>query len=192
MTKPYASRSHEDMKDVLMDPSSIGPEIHYYMIRGGTEKGNITVWESGTVGGEYVKTYGHYHVDDIEEIYKIIQGEGILLIQEREKDADGQFINDKIVSFKALRVKAGDIISIPPFSGHALVNIGKSWLVTYDDSPVALNDSASMPMHADYEPIKIMKGFAYYVIEKDGKPTLVKNNNYKDMPDCEIVEYNNA
>ena len=30
----------------------------------------------------------------------------------------------------------------------------------------------SMPGHADYEPVKRMRGFAYYVVEKDGKPAL--------------------
>ena len=40
------------MKDVLMNPEANGPDIHYYMIRGGSEKKNITVWETGTVGGE--------------------------------------------------------------------------------------------------------------------------------------------
>ena len=59
--KPFADRKHEKMKEVLMDPSAQGPEVHYYMIRGGSDKRNITVWESGTVAGEYIKTYGHYH-----------------------------------------------------------------------------------------------------------------------------------
>lgn len=33
--KHYAARTHAEMKDVLMDPNAKGPEIHYYMIRGG-------------------------------------------------------------------------------------------------------------------------------------------------------------
>src|SRR3989338_9251697 len=65
--EPYASRSHEKMKDVLMTPDAQGPATHYYMIRGGSKKRNITVWESGTVGGEYIKTYGHYHVGNLDE-----------------------------------------------------------------------------------------------------------------------------
>ena len=42
--KHYASRTHEKMQDVLMDPSGVGPAIHYYMIRGGVNQKNITVW----------------------------------------------------------------------------------------------------------------------------------------------------
>ena len=38
-----------------------------------------------------------------------------------------------------------------------------------------------MPAHADYEMIKKMRGFAYYVIERDGQPTLVRNSLYKEV-----------
>jgi glucose-6-phosphate isomerase, archaeal len=188
MMKPFAERTHDKMLDVLMTPDGKGPEIHYYMIRGGSNKKNITVWETGTVGGEYIKAYGHYHITDFLETYWMIEGEGILVLQMRKKDAEGKWIDDEIESFKAVKVKAGDKIVIPPFMGHLLVNTGKTWLVTSDDSPVHLDDSASMPAHADYEPVRKMKGFAYYVVEKDGQPTLVKNTAYKTVPDAEISE----
>ena len=173
-----------------MAPDASGPEIHYYMIRGGSEKKNITVWESGTIGGEYIKTYGHYHIIDFKETYWIIEGEGILILQTRQKDEDGNDIDDKVETFKAIKVKKGDQIEIPSFTGHLVVNTGKTWLVTSDDSPVNLDDNASMPEHADYEAVKKMKGFAYYVVEKDGVPTLVKNENYSFVPDASIIELN--
>jgi hypothetical protein len=63
-----------------------------------------------------------------------------------------------------------------------MVNVGKTWLVMADDSPVdGADDSASMPGHADYEMVKEMHGFAYYVVEKDGAPALVLNPRYKDI-----------
>lgn len=187
MKQPYAARTHEEMKDVLMDSSASGPEIHYYMIRGGSDKKNITVWESGTVGGEYIKAFGHYHITDFKETYWIIEGEGILLLQNRAKDEGGNYIDDSIVNFEARKVKAGDVIEIPSFTGHLMINIGNTWLVTSDDSPVNLDDSASMPAHADYEAVRKMKGFAYYVVEKDGTPTLLKNPNYSSVPDAVII-----
>jgi glucose-6-phosphate isomerase, archaeal len=187
MIQPYASRTNEKMKDVLMSPEALAPDIHYYMIRGGTDKKNITVWESGTVAGEYIKTYGHYHIIDFSETYWIIEGEGILLLQTRQKDENGKDIDDKIESFQAIKVKAGDEIKIPSLCGHLVVNTGKTWLVTSDDSPVNLDDSASMPEHADYEAVRKMRGFAYYVVEKDGAPALVKNENYSVVPEASIT-----
>lgn len=173
----YASRPHEKMKDVLMNPEAPGPTIHYYMIRGGSKKRNVTIWETGTVDGEYIKTYGHYHVGDLDETYWILQGEGIALLQKRVGEEA-----DRIEEFKAIPVKAGDSVYMPPGHGHLVVNTGSQWLVTADNSPVeGAEDSASMPGHADYEPVKQMKGFAYYVVEKDGKPALVPNKLYKEI-----------
>ena len=181
MFEPYASRTHEKMKDVLMKPEAPGPAIHYYMIRGGSAKRNVTVWETGTVGGEYIKTYGHYHIGELDETYWIILGEGIALLQNMVVEG-GVPQPDRIEEFKAVRVKAGDSVYMPPGHGHLVVNTGSTWLVTADDSPVeGTGDNASMPGHADYEAVKKMRGFAYYVVEKDGAPALVKNPLYKEV-----------
>lgn len=187
MLKPFAQRDHEKMKEVLMHPEAEGPEIHYYMIRGGTDKTNTTVWETGTVGGEYIKTYGHYHVGKLDETYWFTWGEGIALLQIRKVDSSGNPIDDEIDTFYAVTVKKGDSIFIPSGTGHLVVNIGKTWLVTADDSPVNFEekDPVSLPGHADYEPIKKLQGFAYYVIEEEGKPTLVKNPKYKTIPEAQ-------
>lgn len=166
-----------------MDREAAGPAVHYYMIRGGSEKKNITVIEAGFAGAEYIKTYGHYHVDDFVEIYTVLYGQGLVLLQMREKDADGAFEDDRIVKFEAIQVKAGDSVTIPPFAGHLLVNTGPTWLVTSDNSPVSLSgDSAGTPKHADYAPVKKMQGFAYYVVNSGGKPSLVKNPRYAFAP----------
>ena len=179
--EPYASRSHEKMKEVLMNPDAAGPAIHYYMIRGGSRKKNVTVWESGTVGGEYIKTYGHYHVGELDETYWIIQGEGVLL-QQKMVVENGIAQPEKIEEFKAISVKAGDSVYMPPNYGHLAVNTGAEWFVTTDDSPVeGSGDNASMPGHADYELVKKMRGFAYYVVEKNGSPVLVPNKLYKEV-----------
>ncbi len=188
MLKPFAERNNDKMKEVLMSPEIAGPEVHYYMIRGGKDKTNITVWECGKVGDEYIKTYGHYHVGDISETYSIIQGTGILLLQKRKVDNGNRPIDDEIESFEAIAVKAGDKIFIKPEFGHLIVNTGDIWLVTSDDSPVYPDDvdPVGMPGHADYEAVKKLGGFAYFVIEKDGLPTLVKNPKYKIVPDAII------
>lgn len=188
MKNPYASRSHQEMKDVLMDPTANGPEIHYYMIRGGSAKTNITVWETGQVGGEYIKAYGHYHVGDLNETYTILEGEGIVIQQKRAVDAVGNPIDNEIVEFKAEKVKAGSKVFIPSGMGHLAINTGSSWLVTSDESPVDFNEKnpVQAPGHADYAPFKKLHGAAYYVVEKNGQPALVKNPNYKTVPPASL------
>jgi len=176
VSKHYAARTHEKMKEVLMDPNSIGPSIHYYMIRGGVNQKNITIWEPGTVSGEYIKTYGHYHVGKLDETYWILYGEGIALLQRISTDS-------VVEDFKAIIVKPGDSVYMPEGYGHLLVNTGLTYFATADDSPVHFTDvdTSSMPGHADYEPVKRMQGFAYYVIEQNGKPILKRNSKYTQI-----------
>jgi len=172
---PYATRTQEKMREVLMRPEADGPSIHYYMIRGGSEKRNVTVLETGTVGGEYIKTYGHYHAGALDETYRFLEGDGIVLLQKRSDETDPAVI----VEFSAKRVAAGDSVYIPPGYGHLMVNAGATWLVATDNSPVfGAEDSAATPGHAQYEPVKRMRGFAFYVIAHDGAPALVKNPTY--------------
>lgn len=188
MIQPYASRTHEKMKEVLMNPQVQGPDIHYYMVRGGSKKTNITIWEPGTVGGEYIKAYGHYHIGKLDETYTVLQGEGFVIMQKRKMGADGKPIDGEIESFTAVKVKAGDSVFIPSGMGHYAVNTGTTWLVTSDDSPVNFEekDPVSLPGHADYEPFKKLRGGAYYIVEKNGKPEFVKNPNYKTVPSVKI------
>lgn len=181
--KHYAARTNKKMNEVLMNPDADGPDIHYYMIRGGKEQKNITVWEPGTVGGEYIKTYGHYHIGKLDETYWLLYGEGIVLMQKLAADDNGNPIADVVEEFKAIKVKQGDSVYMPTGFGHLVANIGSTYLVTADDSPVDFEerDPVSLPGHADYELVKNMKGFAYYVIEHDGTPALIKNKLYREI-----------
>lgn len=183
VSKHYAARTHDKMVDVLMDPAGTGPTIHYYMIRGGKEQKNVTVWEPGTISGEYIKTYGHYHVGDLDEKYWILLGEGIALLQKRAVDSNGKELDDVIEEFKAIAVKPGMEIYMPAGYGHLVVNTGSTYLVTADDSPVYFDDPdpAGLPGHADYLPVQKMRGFAYYVVENNGVPTLVRNPKYREI-----------
>jgi glucose-6-phosphate isomerase len=171
-----ALRSHDMMRDVLKNPDAPGPDVHYYMIRGGSDMRNITVWEPGTVGDEYIKTYGHYHIGQLDETYWLLYGHGVVLQQKLVAEN----VADEVAEFKAIIVKGGDSVYMPPGYGHLVVNIGETYMVTADDSPVNFGDRdpVSMPGHADYEMVKKMRGFAYYVVERDGKPALVKNPAY--------------
>lgn len=181
--KHYAARTHDKMKDVLLDPEGTGPAVHYYMIRGGVEQKNVTVWEPGTISGEYIKTYGHYHVGKLSENYWIVYGQGVALLQKLAENEKGEIIPDTVEEFRAILVKAGDKVFMPEKFGHLVANTGHTYLVTIDDSPVDFEDRdpTSFPGHADYEPVKKMRGFAYYVVESQGQPALKKNGLYKTI-----------
>lgn len=185
----YGTRTHSSMQDVLLEPSAEGPSIYYHLIRGSTELGNITVWEPGTVGTEYIKTYGHYHVGDLQETYHVLSGTGFAILQKRALDSAGQPLNDLVEDFQLIPVKEGSVVHMESGYGHLLVNTGSTFLVTTDDSPVHYTpvDTASLPGHADYEAVKAMRGFAYYVVEHDGMPALVKNPLYREIRHADLA-----
>lgn len=168
----WATRSRADMQEVLLDGEASGPQHFYYMLRGGPEKGNVTIWEPGRAGREYIKTLGHYHTWDFKETYRVISGEGIALLQKRAGDADAVLADVRIIP-----VRAGDTLEIEPGYGHILVNTGDAFLVTIDDSP---SNDASRP-HADYEPVRRMRGMAYFIVEDNGAPALVPNRAYSTI-----------
>ena len=159
--KHYASRTFEKMKDVLMDPNASGSEIQYHMVRGGSAQRNITIWEPGKVGEEYIKTYGHYHVGDFDETYWVIFGEGIALLQKRSEDASGNPIDDEIEEAYAVHIKQGEHLFIPSKWGHLVANISNTYFVTADDSPVNFDEEnpVAFPGHADYEAVKKCRVF---------------------------------
>ena len=63
--------------------------MHYHIIRGGSGARNVTVWESGTIGGEYVKTYGHYQSAIWTSRTGLLLGEGVAIVQKRVEGPDG-------------------------------------------------------------------------------------------------------
>jgi glucose-6-phosphate isomerase, archaeal len=187
--KHLAVRTQEKMQDVLMDPAGVGPAIHYYMIRGGVSQKNTTVWEPGTISGEYLKTFGHYHVGELSENYSIVYGQGVALLQKLVETENGEMLADQVEEFRAVVVKTGDEVFMPLKFGHLVANTGKTYLVTIDDSPVDFEDRdpSSFPGHADYELVRQMRGFAFYVVEdENGNPALKKNPLYKTINKVEL------
>lgn len=188
VSKHYAARTHEKMKEVLMDPNGDGPAVHYHLIRGGVDQKNITAWEPGAISGEYIKTYGHYHMGNLNETYCFVYGQGIVLLQKLTVDSGGKMIADEVEEFKVIPVVIGEKLFIPSNYGHLVVNTGSTYLITVDDSPVDFEerDPVGLPGHADYELVKQMHGFAYYIVEHNGKPALKKNFRYKNIQKEEL------
>ncbi|HHX77950.1 MAG TPA: hypothetical protein GX697_06360, partial [Firmicutes bacterium] len=98
-TEP-AVRLKEEMREVLLHPAAPGPEELYYMYRDIYREADkeligarglrydITVIKPGLIGGEYIKTAGHYHPEKgksgvtYPEIYEVVHGTAYYLLQE--------------------------------------------------------------------------------------------------------------
>jgi glucose-6-phosphate isomerase len=155
-------RKLEDMRKVLMNPQAEGPESVYAMVRG---QPNITVLVPGKIGKEFTKTHGHYHQDDRSETYRVLFGEGKMLIQDRDTS-----------DVRLLEMKAGEEVAVPEGYAHTMINTGDGPLVTADDCPSDAETNVN-----DYEPIKEKQGFALYVVEEDGEVETVPNVRYDSL-----------
>ena len=165
-----------EMKDVLYDKkwAKNAPNFGlYYMYRGikpphlligdgGKEKNDIrydiTVIPPRMLGKEFVKTKGHEHIGNYGELYKVLAGEGIFLIQDK-----------KVKNIYFIRAKKGEFVKIPSNFDHTTIN----------PSPKTLKVAnwVSKECKSDYKSIEKKKGFCYYYTIRGW----LKNKNYKKI-----------
>jgi len=158
-----------DMKEVIYDKEWLktAPDFElYYMYRGLEEendlKYNITVVPTRMLGKEFIKTKGHVHMGNYGEIYTVLEGEAIYLMQKT---------NDKVVEdVYAVKAKKGESVIIPSYYGHITINPSGVDLKT--------GDWSSKNCKSDYSLFERLNGACYYYT----KNRWVKNKNYKNVP----------
>lgn len=161
------TRTRSQLKEVLMDPKSPGVKEPYFVIRG-DEGQNITILSPGKNGNEFNKTYGHFHNYQGVEIYRVVYGQGVIIMQRNDDDGEAKEV-------RVMSLRPGVTVEVPVGYGHALVNIGKTYLVVIDDAP---NTSGAH----DFDLVKKKQGFAYYIVDKKGEVGFELNPNYHLHP----------
>ena len=138
----------------------------YYVYRGIKKKNDlrydITRIPGRMLGKEFVKTKGHEHLGKYEEIYIVLEGEAIYLLQKRRR---GQ-----IEDIYAVKAKKGDTVIIPPLYGHVAINPLKKEL--------KMANWLSEKCQNNYKPFEKMGGAGYFYT-KNG---WIKNKNYVKTP----------
>ena len=158
-----------DMKEVLYDQKWLRTSSNlelYYMYRGIKKKNDlrydIAIIPAKMLGQEFVKTKGHEHLGKFGEVYIVLEGRAIFLMQKRK----GQEIKDVC----AIKAKKGDVAVIPPYYGHVTINPSKK------DLKIA--NWVSENCQSDYQLLEKMQGACYYYTKKGW----IKNKNYKKVP----------
>lgn len=161
------TKTHRDLEDVLMEPKASGCKEAYFVLS--DEGQNITMLTSGNNGSEFNKTHGHFHKSaQMVEVLNCLYGQGLLIMQRNDEVGEAK-------EFKVVSLNPGKQVTIPAGFGHAVINIGKTFLVVLDNAEVgsqSINDQA----------VKVKRGFAYYVIEKKGEIAFESNPNYRVHP----------
>lgn len=126
---------------------------------------DLTVIPPATLGGEYVKTKGHYHPKNeagigYPELYQVLAGEAHYLLQKKD-------LSDVV----AVTARAGDVVLVPPGYGHVTINPGEEVLV--------MANLVSTRFESEYGFYEEMCGAAYYEMESEG---WVRNARYSGTP----------
>jgi glucose-6-phosphate isomerase len=175
------TRTLKEMLSVLMENPLPTDNFPAYWVFSEVSKKweNMTVISPGNLVKEFPKTYGHYHSTNSNEKYKLLSGQGLLIMQKR-KFADDDWKEDQIEKVYFAEFVPGDEITITPEWGHSWSNIGREPLITLDDWKDGHQKS-------DYELIKKFQGMSYYLVNKNGQAEFIPNKNYKELPKPEWI-----
>lgn len=168
-------RKLNDMKAVVCDQKWLktaqDSEL-YYMYRGLEKKDelryDVTIIPAKMLGNEFNKTKGHYHVGAYQEIYTVLEGSAIYLMQKLVEPEDPENISDVY----AIKAEKGDSIIIPSYYGHVTINPSGT-------QDLKMANWVSNDCKSDYSPFEKMHGACYYYT-KNG---WIKNKNYKAIPE---------
>ena len=166
-------RHLDEMREVLYDRkwAKKAPNLElYHMYRGLKKKDglryDITIIPPQMLGKEFVKTKGHEHLGNFGEIYIVLEGEAIYLMQKREKDS--------VKDIYVVEAKKGDVVLIPPLYGHVTINPSRKTLKMANW--VAENCKSS------YRIFEKKQGACYFAVAQKLKVKWIKNKNYKKIP----------
>ncbi|MCX8172508.1 MAG: glucose-6-phosphate isomerase [Archaeoglobaceae archaeon] len=180
-------RKASDLKPVLAFPDKFLRDFDaYYMFRDIYEceedrkkilnaklRYDFTIIPPAEIGGESVKTYGHYHPPNsagltYPEMYQVIDGEAIFVIQRKE--------GNRLVECVVIEAKKGDLVLVPPNSGHVTINPTKKVLLT--------SNWVCREFIPLYEPYTRHRGACYYYVNQEW----LKNENYPKVPPLRFLE----
>lgn len=170
-------RKLSDMKNVLYDQEWLktagNPEL-YYMYRGIEEKKgiryDITIIPPAMLGSEFVKTKGHYHIETYQEVYTVVEGEAIYLMQKKNN-------KEEIEDAYAVKAQKGDTVIVPSFYGHITINPSET-------QELKMANWVSPQCQSDYSLYEKLRGACYYYL----KTGWIKNENYKSVPELRFEE----
>jgi len=162
-------RHLKDLKGVLLDREWLESAKNfpvYYIYRGIKKmdelRYDMTVIPPNMLGKECAKTKGNCNSKKFQELYTVLKGKAIFLMQEMK----GKTVKDVF----AVKAAEGDVIIVPP--RHYIVSINPSKNI------LKLGNWVSKKNKNIYKDMEEMRGACYYYV----KSGWVKNKNYKNVP----------
>lgn len=170
-TAETTKRRLSQMKDMYYDQEAADrvladgdPVIYEFHELGCPERAGdlafgTTILYPGKIGNEYYFTKGHFHtIIDTAEVYYTLDGEGYMVMENPEGDCI------------EMPLAKNQAVYVPRRYAHRTVNTG--------NTPLVLFYTFAADAGHDYGTIET-KGYHKLIIEKDGKPAVVSNPNWK-------------
>ncbi len=164
-------RHLNDMREVLYDEdfakNSPNMDLYYMYRKVKQENGlvhNITVTLAKMLGSEFAKTKGHVHIGNFKEMYTVMEGQAIFLMQKGNAD--------NIEDVYAVEAKPGESAIIPEGYGHVTINPSET-------ENLKTGDWTAEGCKSDYSLFEEKRGACYYYT----KQGWIKNENYKSVPE---------
>ncbi len=164
-----------EMKSVLYDQRWLKKteDFEVYRFWRGVKKKNnlrydITLMHPRMLGKEFVRTKGNQNSNDFSELYTVLAGEAIFILQK----VKGNIVEDVY----AVRVKKGEWILASAAYAVIMINPLKRDLKT--------GNWVSEKNENIYKELEKMKGACYFYTTDDW----VKNSNYAKIPELHFVE----
>jgi len=168
-TKKPDIRYLDEMRDLLYDKewAKKAPNFKLYYMYRGVKKRNglrydITLIPPRMLGKEFVKTKGNHNSNNFPELYLVLKGEALILMQKT--------INKAVKKAIAIRLKKGEAIIEPPDYDVVTINPSKKTL--------KIANWVSEKNKNIYKNIERMKGACYFFTENGW----IKNKNYSKVP----------
>ncbi len=157
-------RHVSDMKDVLFDKEWFKvcrrqrPVLHVPRDKtDGQPRYDITVIPPFIMGNEFVKTLGHFHGEDSNEMYIILEGEGLFIFQ-KGKDA--------VEDFYAVKGEKGEAMIVPKGYAHVTINPSKT-------ETLKMANWVREASGFDYESVEKKGGLCYFYTTTAGSKTII-------------------
>ena len=152
-------RKLSDMKNVIYDKKWLKTADNvelYYMYRGLEEmdglRYDITVIPAKMLSAEFIKTKGHYHMGNWQEVYTVLEGTAIYLMQKKNNKKE-------IEDVYFVKAEKGESIIIPSGYGHVTINPSET-------QELKIGNWISEDCESDYSDFERLQGACYYYAKK--------------------------
>lgn len=159
----------DDMRETLYDKewAKSAPNLEvYYMYRGLKKKDglryDITVISPKMIGKEFIRTKGNRNSKNFPELYTVLEGEAIFLMQKTKQTI--------IEDVMAIKTQKGDWVIVPAKYAVVMINPSKKVLKT--------GNWVSKKNENIYEELEKMGGACYFYT----KTGWIENKTYKKVP----------